>query len=532
MKIRQIKISNITSFPFVDDLPAMEGIHFDDKEKSNMHILIGANGSGKSNFIEIINQFARNLVLDYTFDKNILQQKKKSEFQNAIQLIPKKTSKLSKHSKSQDKPAGIEITLELFENDFENIGFVCRYTDTINHIINRYSKLKYKIPHYRIEDIVEQCKTVHICAEFSEKEQTFTIHQDKLSPLELFALICIQEQELLYICIRIFNEFERTDPERTKRKICPTNSCEPDDRMRYPLKNTFSIISSKRDTNERKYLNDCREFDSYIFQPTEQISQNLEGFYKTLYKIWTIINKNSQEILLTTDQSTVDENIETRLYNSVFWKKLTKAVKRFINKDLFIEYIQGKISLKLKNEQGDIFYLSDLSAGQQSILLILFAIYGNDLRDGFMIIDEPELHTHPQLQKELAVLLNQLSEQNGTQFFLSTYSALFINEENITNVYRFQNENADETHIFNPHLQIASDDAKLVHLLRYENLSKIFFVDKIILVEGDSDLYFFAHYLKRLQEQPGREYIIGTYELININGKGSYKSWHRFLNKF
>jgi predicted ATP-dependent endonuclease of OLD family len=150
-----------------------------------------------------------------------------------------------------------------------------------------------------------------------------------------------------------------------------------------------------------------------------------------------------------------------------------------------------------------------------------------------MIIDEPELHIHPQLQKELAILLNQLSEQNGTQFFLSTYSALFINEENITNVYRFQNENnTDETQIFNPRLHIASDDAKLVHLLRYENLSKIFFVDKIILVEGDSDSYFFAHYLKRLQEQPGREGITGTYELININGKGSYKSRHKFLNKF
>jgi hypothetical protein len=25
---------------------------------------------------------------------------------------------------------------------------------------------------------------------------------------------------------------------------------------------------------------------------------------------------------------------------------------------------------------------------------------------------------------------------------------------------------------------------------------------------------------------------VGSYELININGKGSYKSRHRFLNKF
>ncbi len=52
------------------------------------------------------------------------------------------------------------------------------------------------------------------------------------------------------------------------------------------------------------------------------------------------------------------------------------------------------------------------------------------------------------------------------------------------------------------------------------------------MVEGDSDLYFFYHYLKWLQEQPGWEDIIGKRELVNINGKGSYKAWHKFLNRF
>ncbi|MDR0282553.1 MAG: AAA family ATPase [Candidatus Peribacteria bacterium] len=148
-----------------------------------------------------------------------------------------------------------------------------------------------------------------------------------------------------------------------------------------------------------------------------------------------------------------------------------------------------------------------------------------------MIIDEPELHCHPQIQKEFAFLLNNLSKLHNTQFFISTYSALFINENNITNVYRFSKEE-NKSSIFNPKLAIASDDAKLVHLLRYENLSKIFFVNKIIMVEGDSDLYFFSNYLRYFQEQPEREDIIGTYEIININGKGSYKSWNKFLNKF
>jgi hypothetical protein len=112
---------------------------------------------------------------------------------------------------------------------------------------------------------VEQCKTIHICADFSEKDQIFTVHQDKLSPLELFALICIQEKELLYICIRIFNEFIR-----------PARGSKQDGRMRYPLKNTFGIVSSKRDNNARKYLNNCWELDNYIFESKDKINENLE----------------------------------------------------------------------------------------------------------------------------------------------------------------------------------------------------------------------------------------------------------------
>ena len=312
------------SFPYIKDLENSNGIYFSEKEGPDMNILIGANGSGKSNFIEIINQFVRNLVLDYTFDKNILTEQRKKEFKKAIQLVQKKTSKLTKHSKTQNLPANIEISFELFENDFENIGFVCRYTNTINKIIEKYSEITYRFPNYTIEEIQQNIKTITINAEFSEKEQTFSVHQDLLSPMELFSVICIQEQELLHTCIRIFNEFEK----------------KADERMRYPIKNTFAILSGKRTINERKYFNDFKEFDKYIFEERDQINQNMEGFYRGLYKIWTIINKNSQEILLNPNPEDIEENIEKRLYNSNYRKKTAKAIKRFLNKELFMEYIQ------------------------------------------------------------------------------------------------------------------------------------------------------------------------------------------------
>lgn len=519
MKIREVKISNILSFPYVDNLDDIDWINFEKQiENLDMNIFIWANGAGKSNFIEIINQFSRNLLLDYTFTPAILKNQEKSEYKHAIKLISKSTSKLSKHSNFQNKPAHLQIKIELFENDYENIQFVCKNVKKINKILDKYSELTYRFPQFKYEHIKDEIKEIRIKSEFDEKKQEFIINKPALTPMEFFSLVCIQEKELLYICMDIYNKYE-------KKK---------NDKPRYPLKNTFCILSSWRNLIEREYLNKLQDFDDYVFKNKNEVNLNLEWYYRCLQKIRSIIKKRTQNDVewVDTDNAYISEEFrEKRLYNSTFWKQLTSLVKRFINKTLTIEYIQWGINLVLKNQEWDLCYFDDLWMWQQSLLLIIFSLLWNDLENWFMIIDEPELHIHPQLQKEISSLFNQLSEKHGTQFFLSTYSALFINEENITNVYRFSKEEW-WTKIFTPNIRIASDDAWLVHLLRYENLSKIFFVNKVIMVEWDSDSYFFSHYLKRLQTQPWWEFITWSYEIININWKWSYKSWHKFLNKF
>ncbi len=521
MKIRELKISNLMSFPYVENLDDFDWMDFEKIDNSSdMNILIWANGSGKSNFIEIINQFCRNLIFDYTLNSSIIEENKVSEYKKSIKLVSKTAYKLSKHTRFQDKPSKVEVVLEFFDSDFDNIGFVCKNVKKINAIIEKYSELTYRFPHFSLNHIKNEIKEIRLKAEFDEKKQEFIIDKASLTPMEFFSLVCIQERELLYICMHIYNKWEKKS----------------NDPIWYPLKNTFTILSSQRDLVERKYLNEFQDFDDYIFKRSEETNVNLEGYYKCLRKIWNIIKKRTQgdaEEMKSGNMENVliDESRESRLYQSDFWKHLTTLVEKFIHKILTIDYIQWWINLQLKNPDGEPCYFDDLWAGQQSLLLIIFALLWNDLEDGFMIIDEPELHIHPQLQKELALIFNQISERDWTQFFLSTYSALFINEDNITNVYRFSKDNW-WTQVFTPYIKIAPDDAKLVHLLRFENLSKIFFVNKIIMVEWDSDLYFFSHYLKWLQEQPGWEFITWTYEIVNINGKWSYKAWHKFLNKF
>jgi len=207
-----------------------------------------------------------------------------------------------------------------------------------------------------------------------------------------------------------------------------------------------------------------------------------------------------------------------KLNQSEFYTSLVFIIKKYFNRTLTVEYTNGLINFLLTDQFGQNVRFAEMSDGEQSLLSMVFAMYGYDLNHGIIIVDEPEIHFHPQMQRSFSRMIEKINQNIGTQFIVSTYSPLFINELNIGNVYRFSKING-ETRIKNPFLTLSADEATLVHLLKFENLSKIFFVNKIIMVEGETDAYFFEHYLRYLHTLPKRKFKITDYEIININGK-------------
>ncbi len=123
-----------------------------------------------------------------------------------------------------------------------------------------------------------------------------------------------------------------------------------------------------------------------------------------------------------------------------------------------------------------------MSDGEQSLLIMIFTIYGYDLKHGMFVVDEPELYFHPQMQRNFIRMAEKISSNIGTQFIISTYSPLFIDDGNIANVHRFARIGG-ETTVKNPNFVLTPHEATLIHLLKFENMSKIFFVNKIIMVE-------------------------------------------------
>lgn len=156
-------------------------------------------------------------------------------------------------------------------------------------------------------------------------------------------------------------------------------------------------------------------------------------------------------------------------------------------------------------------------------------MFGHDLYHGLCIIDEPELHLHPQLQKKLIDALTDIQKKLGIQIVVATHSPLFIDEKNIYNVIRLSIEKSGVS-IKSPSRNISKYEANMIHMLKYEHMTKIFFVPKLIMVEGETDAYFFEFYIDYLQKQG--KLFPSEYEILVIGGKGSFKKRKYFLTKF
>ncbi|MEH2399540.1 ATP-dependent nuclease [Nostoc sp.] len=194
--------------------------------------------------------------------------------------------------------------------------------------------------------------------------------------------------------------------------------------------------------------------------------------------------------------------------------------------------------LKLKNKNKNIyeimlpkddrdFYIGQASSGEKEIINFLFGIFAFNIKNGLIIVDEAELHLHPKWQSILIELFIDLSKDTGNQFILSTHSAVFINETTISNIIRIYKENntSNAIAISKNNLNKTKD---LLHIINSHNNEKMFFADKVVLVEGVKDRLIFQKiidiYSSEFIEKP--EII----EVLEVLGKSNLIKYREFLD--
>jgi predicted ATPase len=174
--------------------------------------------------------------------------------------------------------------------------------------------------------------------------------------------------------------------------------------------------------------------------------------------------------------------------------------------------------------------INSLSAGQKAITHLVFEAYGRgDLKGGLVIIDEPEIHLHYQFQSEYLRIIEKLNQEQGCQYILVTHSESLINSETIKNVVRFSLNDQGYTMINQPHITTAQK--WLVKILDNKRSTHAFFGSKIILVEGDSDRYFFRAVLGEIEEKLKRG-IVQDITVLDINDKKKDAEWRALFEAF
>lgn len=446
---------------------------------------------------------------DYVYDKTCISDPKQNN--QTIQITEQWLEWIRKHSNYMDKDSDVITSFVLTQHDYENMQYIMKNRDIFNMLIKKYSNLNFEYPLFSDEAILAIPSAFVLKCSFDVVAKKIAIDETLLSSEHQFVLLSLRTVELVQICVNIYNEFERKNNEQHL----------------LPLKNGIWFIGTNRSLKKVSNTIDPATWNSGIWDKNSSDYRSYIGFCLCARKVRNIISDHST-LKMTQDDI---KNYPQKLQESEFYTSLVAIIKKYFNKTLTIVYVNNLLSFQLTDSFNTSVNFSELSDGEQSLLSMIFIMYGYDLSQGMVIVDEPEIHFHPQMQRSFSRMIERINQNIGTQFILSTYSPLFINEDNIWNVYRFSKING-ETKIKNPFFTLSSDETTLLHLLKFENLSKIFFVNKIIMVEGETDEYFFEFYLRHLHTLPERKDKIADYEVININGKWSYKVRSKFLARF
>ena len=157
---------------------------------------------------------------------------------------------------------------------------------------------------------------------------------------------------------------------------------------------------------------------------------------------------------------------------------------------------------------------------------LIFEAYGrDDVNGGLIIIDEPEIHLHYQFQFEYLKILEKLAKEQGVQYIIVTHSEGFISNKTIGHVKRFSLNEERNSVVCTP--DIREDQRKLIEILNNTWAARVLFLDRVLLVEGQDDEYFFRVAIKKLQ--PDLSQSITVY---GVRGKDSISSFKSFFESF
>jgi putative ATP-dependent endonuclease of the OLD family len=493
MHISKVRIKN---FRLIKD----SCLELDAENLKKLTLLIGRNNSGKTSFLILFDKFLRSATPDFDYDDFSISLRKKI---------------LNFNEETDEYDLSIRLIIDI------------QYTekDTLENLSDF------------ILDLDPNIKSVKILFECSINKKKF-----------LKALFSIKERKEEYIKKHINNFLE------SKVFVFNKNSdLDPNNRNRLVQKNwksinnliNFQVIHAKRDVAS-----------SESSQNAKKVLSNLTTSY------FNKENKISHDELNAINSSIIEMDGTLDTTYLTYFADFLKNAKNFLNiNDLkVISDLQSKeiLSNHSKIVYGDSNtqlpeHLNGL--GYMNILYLLLKIeikksyFTEEKKDiNLLFIEEPEAHTHPQMQYVFIDKVNEILEDiPNLQTCITTHSAHIVNKCNFEDIrYLLKKENPDNIEIKNFNRDLSakykSDDPKkniaekshFKFLKQYLTMSssELFFAEKIIFIEGTTEKLLLPYFIKRIDDKNKNEpdYLPLSSQNISILEVGANaKAFRHFL---
>lgn len=502
--------------------------------EENLSLIVGKNNSGKTSLLQLLNTMLNGTEPTYN-DFNLDYRK----------VLWEQISNLEKAKEEDYKEDGISLRLFIEYGEDDNLDCLGKILmDLDEHIHTAVIGFDYYLGYANYVNLRKDCR------ERSEKKKDGI--KDKTE---------VDEEKLLR------NEFEYLLSKKLGNYFKLTRkSIEFDIANNQPNEDNYIDLKKRADFRLDDLISfgyiDARRNVANVQKDSTLSGQTSALFEKMNDGTATESIENFEQLLISTDEELTSQ------YRDIFSDIISQVAKmggmkpdetkiKIISTLQQRELLKGNTTVVYDHDSSDLpEHYNGL--GYMNLISMIFQI--EIIRKGFLsnkksrmsdinllIIEEPEAHTHPQMQyifiKNIKDILNTPLDKDGrtgrVQSMISTHSSHIVAEsdfDDIKYMVRTGNNEVKAKNMKDLRIEYDGDDKQYYTFLKHYltlNRSELFFADKAIFIEGDTERILIPTMMKKLdQEEPlANDEIPLTQQNISIVEVGAYSHvFGKFIN--
>ncbi|RXK89463.1 ATP-dependent endonuclease [Chlorobaculum sp. 24CR] len=461
--------------------------------EEDLSLVIGKNNTGKTSILSVLDKFLNEKSKFSYDDFNI-------DFKNELEVLIK-----SGAIPEEFTPKGIKLKIFVEYNEKDDLSNVSRVLMDLDPDNN---KIVLGFEYTTSYTDFLKIKTEYAAFEANEKAKVDAKKKNKPSEIKDFLK---QGLDNYFRTHKMSFEYDMVT-----KKVNDTNFIDLESEG-IAIKDIigFKYISARRDVTNKEKENTLSKQTSSLYKKQEDNSDK------------NLATENFKDQLSETD-STLSE-IYKDLFSDVIKKvqdfggiKLNDTDIEIISTLQHRELLEGNTTVvythddhKLPEHYNGLGYMNLISMIFEIEILVQDFKRDKDKRPAdinLLIIEEPEAHTHPQMQyvfiKNIKKLLAEgIKRDDGIkrqlQYIITTHSSHIVADSDFDDIKYLKSENKNNVvakNLSDLRKQYDADPSQYQFLKQYLTISRaeIFFADKVVLIEGDTERILIPTFMRKV----------------------------------